>query len=82
MYIRKSDCCASPGANNERVRASLSAAEMHFLKRVSFFEMNRETIARRCSNHLRGIQESEFDFQNRGNINEFSTWIFLYRFDV
>ena len=43
-------CCASPVAKNPRVRASLSAAEIYFLKRVSFFEMNWATIDRRCSN--------------------------------
>ena len=40
---------------NQRVRASLSAAEIQFLKHVSFFEINLETIARRCSDHLGDI---------------------------
>ena len=40
---------------NRRVRASLSATEIQFLKHVSFFEINWETIARRCSDHLGDI---------------------------
>ena len=35
-YEKLSDCCASPVAENRRFRASISAAEMHFLKCVSF----------------------------------------------
>ena len=37
---------------NRRVRASFSAAEIHFLKRVSFFEMNWD-IVKRCSGDIR-----------------------------
>ena len=48
-HEKLSDCCASPVAKNRRVRTSLSATEIHFLKRGSFFEMNLATIARRCS---------------------------------
>ena len=33
-------CCPSLVTKNRRVRASLSAAEIHFPKSVSFFEMN------------------------------------------
>ena len=51
------DCGASPVAKNQRVRASLSAKEIHFLKRGSFFEMNLATIARRCSNRSRDIRK-------------------------
>ena len=56
-YEKLSDCCTSPVAKNRRVRASLSAAEIHFLKSVSFFEMNGANIAKRCSNSLGDIQE-------------------------
>ena len=49
-YEKLGDCCTSPVAKNQRVRASFSATKIHFLRRVSFFEMNIATIARRCSN--------------------------------
>ena len=52
-----SDCCASPVAKNGRVGASLSAKEIHFLKRVSFFKMNLATIARRFSNRSGDIRK-------------------------
>ena len=55
-HEKLSDCCASPVAKNRRVKASLSATEIHFLKRVPFFEMNRETITRRCSNRSGDIR--------------------------
>ena len=56
-YEKLSDCCEFPVAKNQRVRTSLSVAEIHFLKLVSFFEMNGATIARKCSNHLGYIWE-------------------------
>ena len=49
-YEKLGDCCTSPVAKNQRVRASFSATKIHFLRRVPFFEMNIATIARRCSN--------------------------------
>ena len=49
-HEKLSDCCTFPVAKNRRVRVSLSATEIHFLKRVSFFEMNWATIVRSCSN--------------------------------
>ena len=50
-HEKLSGCCSSPVAKNRRIRASLSATEIYFLKCVSFFEMDLATISRRCSNH-------------------------------
>ena len=58
MKIKKvNDCCTSPVAKNQRVRASLSPAGIHFLKRVSCFEITGSLIARRWSDRLRDIRE-------------------------
>ena len=45
-YEQLSDCCASPVVKNRKVRVSLSAREILFLNRVSFFEMNGTTSKR------------------------------------
>ena len=57
QYEKLSDCCASPVARSQRVKASLSGAEILFLKGVSFLEMNGATIARRCSNRSGDIRK-------------------------
>ena len=56
-HEKLNDCNVSPVAKNRRVRASLSATEIHFPKHVSFFEMAWPTIARRCSNCSGEIQK-------------------------
>ena len=54
MFICKcryqKDFHAFPVVKNRRVRANLSSTEIHFLRRVSIFEMKWAIIARRCSN--------------------------------
>ena len=56
-HEKLSDCCTSPVGKNQRVRPSLSATEIHFLKRVSFFEMGWAVIIRRYLNRLGDTQK-------------------------
>ena len=47
--------CASPLAKIGIVRTYLSSVDIHFLKRMSFCEINGYTMARTCSNRLGDI---------------------------